>query len=80
MTPSLPPVAAAVLAAGAKLESDSFLYTPSLLVAGSAKVNNPGDEEKKPAEGVVGADGQRLGPGRYQQLHSMLGNNLTTTI
>ena len=30
----LPPAAAAVLAAGAKLESDSFLYVPSLLAGG----------------------------------------------
>ena len=76
----LPPAAAAILAAGAKLESDSFLYVPSLLAGGSAKVDNPGDEEKKPTEGGGGADGRGLGPSRYQQLHDMLDNNLTTTI
>ena len=50
------------------------------LHAAALRFDNPKDKEKKPTDGGGDADGRGRGPGRYQQMHKMFDNHLTTTI
>ena len=62
MATPLPPAAAAVLAAGAKIESDSFLYAPSLLAARWPRSTIPEMRRRSPLRELEALTDEDLGP------------------